>query len=319
MDFGVQLVPVTSFVNQKNYSAVIVGDHFQDRALLKQFRELTCPKYLIAEEVPFLLPDNYAPERTREYNLVFTWREDLVDDKKYIYNFSLFPDTQMARIIRESDFPISMKAKKVYVGSAKKDIAANSLYGFRRDLIEWFNKHKPSEIDLYGAKWDRYYFRGSSLGAKFLNWRRIDMFFNGLNKNTQRIYKGKIKSKYFELKKYRFQFCLENGFGYPGYVTEKLFDAMICRNVPVYKPTDDVSVSKIVPKDVFINMNDFESFEDLNSHLNSLSDDDVAAYLMAAEKFLEHLPEFLRPDYASGRVAQRIIRDLAGGVEIKGA
>lgn len=312
---GVNLIATNDLSDIESYDALICHDHPVDDVRLNFIKNYKGPKYLIAEEVPYLLPKNYEKQRANEYTLIFTWNKELIDNKKYIYHFSLFPDVEMAKIVRNSDIKIHEKKGKVLVASAKKDIHKMSLYPVRSKLSEWYNNNCPSEFDLYGSGWDRYYFAQPGLISKFLNWRRLDFLFSGKEKKYSKVYKGKINSKYNYLNRYKYQYCIENGIGYSGYVTEKIFDALICRNLPIYYPTDDFSIQDHIPSDLYIDMRNFESFNELNKYLNDMPQNKYAGYISRIDDFLSDIPQKLTSNYASDRIAEIILNSIRNHVK----
>jgi len=64
-----------------------------------------------------------------------------------------------------------------------------------------------------------------------------------------------VQRKYEFLDEYKFNLCFENS-SYPGYVTEKLYDALICNTVPIYwgSPTIEVDFNP----NAFLNWHDFQ-------------------------------------------------------------
>lgn len=89
-------------------------------------------------------------------------------------------------------------------------------------------------------------------------------------------------------KKCKFTLCFESTLHY-GFVTEKLMDAFFTDTIPVYygSPT----AAEIFNKDAFINVADFDSFEDAIARIIELDQDD--------EKYLQMLrqPILVDPEY----------------------
>ncbi len=307
---GVNLVASNDLSKLHLYDAVICHDHPLDKEKLSFLRKFKKPKFLIAEEVPYLLPQNYSSQRILEYDLIFTWNKNFINDVKCKYHYSLFPDIETAKIIRENDIPLSKKCKKVLVASAKKDIHHNSLYPLRSELAKWYNINQPDDFHLYGSKWDRYYFAGNNIFSKFLNWRKLDFIFNGRDSRYKKIYQGKLASKYNFLNRYKFQFCIENGVGYSGYVTEKIFDSLICRNLPIYYPSDIESIDEIIPNNLYIDMRNFKNFTDLNNYLNNIQINEYSDYIERIDRFFIDLPDKLKSNYASDKLVKSILNFL---------
>ena len=78
-------------------------------------------------------------------------------------------------------------------------------------------------------------------------------------------------NKYNNLKNYKFSVCYENRL-YAGYYTEKLFHAKTAGNVPIYYC--DKKVSNDFNEKCFINMNDYQSLDDLFEHVKKVDNDE---------------------------------------------
>lgn len=124
------------------------------------------------------------------------------------------------------------------------------------------------ELDLYGVGWDRP--------------------IPGLAPDRQRIvdaiYRGPVADKRKLMSDYRFALVIENT-RFPGYVTEKVFDALLAGAVPVYLGAPDLA--SLVPPDVFVDVTAFGDYAELVRHLQALSERDVGAMRDAGRAFLE--------------------------------
>jgi hypothetical protein len=94
-----------------------------------------------------------------------------------------------------------------------------------------------------------------------------------------------VKEKISVAQNYKYSFCFENDL-YPGYVTEKLFDAYTCGTIPLY--WGDLGKNEIINEKAFLNLRNFNSIEDF---VNKISDlDDTAMLEIAAEPLLLKRP-----------------------------
>ena len=82
-------------------------------------------------------------------------------------------------------------------------------------------------------------------------------------------YKGKVNSKKETLLKYKFAICYENARDIPGYITEKIFDAMLSGSVPVYVGCKNITHE--VPSECFINAKDFSSPDKLFAYIKNIN------------------------------------------------
>lgn len=98
-------------------------------------------------------------------------------------------------------------------------------------------------------------------------------------------FKSVIPEKYEVAKNYKFQVCLENDL-YPGYVTEKLIDAFLCNNVPIY--WGDFGKDTSINKNGIINLKDFDSMDELVKRISTLSDDEYEN--LYSNSYLNFLP-----------------------------
>ncbi len=125
------------------------------------------------------------------------------------------------------------------------------------------------KLDLYGRGWN-------SL------WKIPPKYRRQLHSVIGRNIKS-VDDKIRLLKRYQFNLCFEN-VRYPGYVTEKIFDAMMANTIPVYFGAPDIS--DFVPREAFIDASRFSNFEELHRFMSDFSADSAASMLAAAQIFL---------------------------------
>ena len=147
-------------------------------------------------------------------------------------------------------------------------LGVREIYYLRQKIVNFFAEN--GNFDLYGVGWD-------GGGASVLD-----------KQNIKKVYRGTVVEKFSVLNRYKFTFCLENCI-FPGFVTEKIFDAMFAGSVPVYLGAPNIA--NLVPKNTFIDMNDFKTLSDLNLFLISLTESGYLQYLENIKKFLDS------PDY----------------------
>ena len=122
----------------------------------------------------------------------------------------------------------------------------NSLYGARQEVADTLARVVKDDFDLYGSGWGE---RGP-LAAKSC--------FRG----------AQSASKLDFLGHYRFNIAFENCRNRSGYVSEKIFDALLAGTVPVYLGNEDIL--KFVPGAAFIDARDFACYTELAKFLKSM-------------------------------------------------
>ena len=143
-----------------------------------------------------------------------------------------------------------------------------SLHDWRLEAIDYFAR--KGDLDLFGSGWDKY----DSLPSHWISRLR-----NIIGKS----YLGRCDNKLLVISKYRFSICFENMI-WPGYVTEKIIDCFVAGTIPIYLGAPDVEI--FVPSGSFVDMRAFSSFDQLDSYISSISEDDALRMLLAGRDFL---------------------------------
>lgn len=125
------------------------------------------------------------------------------------------------------------------------------------------------ELDLWGIGWDQ------PLGGVTKNELQV----------LQSAWRGPIAlgGKRAELRNHRFTLCFENCV-FPGYVTEKIFDALLAGSVPIYLGAPDIT--GFVPQEAFIDYQAFRSLTELGEFLRAMPEATWQRYLEAGYGFL---------------------------------
>jgi hypothetical protein len=231
--------------------------------------------YLIALENPTICRGNAHPTNSERYRKIFTWNDELVDHAQFIkINFSATIPGSIPRNLERKD-------RLALLISANKSLNhEKELYSKRIETIRWFEKHHPTDFDLYGFNWDKYCFSGD---YQYLNRSILLRKLWPMEKYTS--WRGAIDSKAETFKHYRFCICYENLRDMPGYITEKIFDALFAGCVPVYRGADNIT--EYIPSSCFIDERNFSSHEELYEYLTTMDDTRYNGYLDAIEQFLQ--------------------------------
>lgn len=234
----------------------------------------TGPRVLIANESALIIPFNYWKTIHRLFSKVFTWHEPLVDGRKYI----------RIRLPKSSDGiktkarPFSQKKFLVLINKNTKPFSLFRLFGtFGEELYTWrlaaigfFERVIPGQFDLYGRGWNKP--KKYSLSERILGFKKYAS------------YKGAVEDKFTVLSGYKFSICFENLTGVDGYVTEKIFDCLKARCVPVYWGARDIT--QYIPKNCFIDFRDFGNFEKLLEFITSVDEAAYNTYIANIETLL---------------------------------
>lgn len=195
----------------------------------------------------------YKEKLHRLFSRIYTWDDDLVDNKRYFKFF--YPNFHPM----EKQLPSFQERKLCTLIAANKSSRhPDELYSLRDAAIAYFEAAAKDEFTLYGYGWEE--------------------------KNYS-CYKGAVNDKIQTLKQYRFALCYENISGLKGYITEKIFDCFRAAAIPIYLGA--VNVEEYIPKECFIDRRDFSSNEELLSYLHSFTEEEYNRRILATRNFLD--------------------------------
>lgn len=241
------------------------------------------PIILTCQESPFIATKFYLNLKKYssqfKYSIVFSGMKKRLSSKTS-YCQMFFPEVYDPANFKPLPFAqkkyLTMISGNKRISNWKKNLLLKLFYGFgvreiyslRQEIVNFFAD--TDKFDLYGTLWDRG-------GATPLE-----------TKNIKKVYRGLVAEKLPVLSQYKFTFCLENCV-FPGFATEKIFDAMFAGSVPIYLGAPDIE--DFVPQGAFIDMRKFKNFQELDAYLQGL---DEAAY----EGYLNNIRSFLSsPSY----------------------
>jgi alpha(1,3/1,4) fucosyltransferase len=258
--------------------------------------------WLLLQEPATIIPRNWDLSLHRQFERIYTWSDDLVNNGKYFkINYALtIPDTV------PKDVRIKEKLCTLIAGQHRSD-HPDELYSERIAAIQWFERNHLEDFDLYGRGWDEFYFSRPG-GMHVLNHVNLLRPLRRLLAPAYVSYRGPVAKKAEVLKRYKFCICYENVRGLNGYITEKIFDCFSAGCVPIYWGAENVI--KHIPGDCFIDKRAFGTYEELYRHLVGISD---ASYLMClgnAEQFLRSGQGYL---FTAQHFAETIVRGITGG------
>ncbi|MGN1063453.1 MAG: glycosyltransferase family 10 domain-containing protein [Alphaproteobacteria bacterium] len=200
----------------------------------------------------------------KKYEKIFTYKRDLTHNHKYIY-MPIPYDYQSVQA-----FPPQNK-KEVLVMQIASNFSHHASiqnYEERRVAVKWFIQNAPADFMLYGSN----------------SWQKFKNTLSAADKITfDTVYKGYAEDKYAQMKKAKFGLAYENA-KFPGYISEKIFDVMAAASVPIYSGAPDIA--DFVPKECFINLDDYQSYDELYAFLKQMPDDVYAGYLECIKDFM---------------------------------
>lgn len=125
------------------------------------------------------------------------------------------------------------------------------------------------------------------------------------------VFKGSCDDKHDLLRHYKFTIAYENT-AYPGYVTEKIIDAMVAASVPLYMGAPDIYEQ--VPAEAFIDVRSFDSPQAITARMAQVTETEAAAMIDAGQKFLRS-PQGQRHSYEG--FAEWIVSLVNGKIAIE--
>jgi len=203
------------------------------------------------------IPANIIPWEERNELVV------MVSNKYYRNSFHL------KSILNPKKFEAWVRGKfKLSSCSIKRYAMKNQLHDKRLEAIDYFCK--KSLLDIYGSNWD-------NLNNLPLRWRYR------LKNNIAKLAPIPCIDKKRTISNYKFSLCFENTI-YPGYLTEKIIDCFVAGVIPIY--LGDPNVEKIIPHDIFIDMRDYNSWDDLYCKIKSIGKNESENMIKSARQFL---------------------------------
>jgi hypothetical protein len=250
--------------------------------------------YLLILEPLIIKPENWDLNKHKNFKKIFTWDDNLVDNKKYFkINYSYLLPNNINK-------DITIKNKLcVLISGNKYTKHPLELYSKRIEAIRWFENNHPEDFDLYGVKWNKLKFH-----SLYFNYK-----FNKKFSASYPSYKGKVVSKKSILEKYKFAICYENMRDAPGYITEKIFDCFFAGCVPVYWGANNIT--DYIPENCFIDKCKFDTYQELYDFMVSMSDSDYMDYLDNIEKYIQSDQiKIFSADHFANVITTEILKDL---------
>ena len=214
-------------------------------------------KFAWMMETPFTLETFVRPVWLNQFERIFIYQKEIVDNKKIFY----VPVMIRVEKINPDFWKVD---KSLFVSQiASYQERDGSIYNERKIAVEWFLNNAPNDFEFYGKGWSKSDFDVS-----------IENIFDEK-------YKGYVDDKLEVTSKSKFVLAYENAIR-NDYVTEKIFDVLKSGFVPIYLGAPNIE--EYVPKDCFINKQDFNTYEDLYAYLKNMSEEQYNKYRQCAYK-----------------------------------
>lgn len=239
------------------------GELFYDYCLKKNIKMA-----LFLWEGKSVRKDNYSEKLFKKFSTIFTWADDLVNNKKFFKFYLPITDYKSWPNPASVDF----KQKKMIANISRNRASSfpGELYSERKKSIAFFNDNFKDDFGLFGIGWQ-----------KPIN--RLQKYFPFLIKKYG-CYKGEVKNKIEVLPYYKFAICYENLSGEKGYVTEKIFDCMNAGTVPIYWGAENIE--DYVDPEAFIDRRLFRTNEELGNYLKNVNEEKYNNFITAIKSYL---------------------------------
>lgn len=231
---------------------------------------------LFCFEPPIVNPFNYFKFLHKFFKKIYTWNDDLVDNKKYFkfhWPQSNFGMNTPKKLFQQKDFLVFINANKLaFLPFRLLSSFGKELYSERIKAVEYFEKKIPEKFSLYGRGWNKP--KAYSVKERLFGFKKY------------KTYRGEIDNKIKLLSNFKYCLCFENLTNINGYFTEKIFDCFKAKCVPIYWGASNIE--EYIPKNCFIDYRDFMSYEKLLNYLESIDENKYNQYIENIEKFLSN-------------------------------
>lgn len=236
--------------------------------------------YLLLMESEIIRPSNFNIKNHKYFEKIFTWKDDLIDNKKY---FKICIPQNIPNKIN-----IKTEGRKLctLISSHKLHDHPFELYSERENAIR-YSEENNIEFDLYGFWWDKFTFRSSLINSFW----PLFPWFNLLKKIFHKIFfknfpswKWSIDNKNKILSQYKFAICYENAKNINWYITEKIFDCFFAGTIPIYLWAPNIN--NFIPRNTYIDKNDFKSYKQLFNYIKNMDNNVYFEYIQNIENFI---------------------------------
>lgn len=189
------------------------------------------------------------------------------------------------------------------IAGNKYSSSPGELYSCRRKIVNTFLHSQPQLLHLFGLGWN--YMPSSQICYRLF--RKASNYLPILNSlcPNNLCYRGFVEDKMSVLSNSKFNFCFENSINSCGYVSEKIFHCLQAGAVPIYKGY--LYIQDVIPKDLYILYDDFDSVSDLLSYCQSFSPNTFQEFSHRAQSFLQSSSFYSFTHDSSVKIISRVI------------
>ncbi len=299
-DMALELVQIGSL----NAASIGVVQHLDDSETEALIAAGAMPLLILAFESPLYVPDFYrnAHEVIEKFEHCILFRGLIPPDRTlgqdgHVMRFPIYHQEDLNDILPWSERKfLSMVVANKYALLFSRLYLRHPVdllrYGKRRLVNLLFNRYQ-SGFDTNQALQDQrleaiFYFGGQNrLRLYGKGWEQTHNLPIVYRKKLDSIWKAidpiPVDEKISTIAKYRFSLCFEN-YSYPGYVTEKIIECFVAGTVPVYLGAPDID--ELIPKEAYVDVRDYPSWESLLKKLESMSEGESMAIIEAGRQYL---------------------------------
>jgi hypothetical protein len=261
--------------------------------------------YVYLYENPLIRPLNRDRAALARYAKWFAWDGELRDDPRTVP--LLYPN----RFSTEGwHGPEKRPLFCVLVASNKAltVVDPRDQYQARVRILDWYERHAPTDFHLFGRGWERPAALPGRWGRVRNQFRKVVARFLPA-KSPYATWRGPVDDKIELLTRARFCLAHENCRDLAGYVTEKLFDCFRAGCVPVYVGPKEIA--DLVPTDCFIDGRAFATPAALDAFLRTINDASYRGYQERIRAFLgsDRAKPFSQ-DHFADVIVRTILADL---------
>ena len=268
-------------------------------------------------ESPLLFPAAFVEANRREFDAIVSFEYGTRQDSQFSYKLPIDPEPSFEGLpFQERKLAVMVNTNRVEGWLATRKLglvglpgmgayfsgwkmpamhwrqpAKGELYSWRRKMALAFEQQSPVEFDLFGDGW----------GGQKISWCP---FLHRKPNRCQRpesidlSAEERSSAKRKKLGNYKFVIASENYSGSQGYISEKIFDALLGGSVPVY--LGEQNITKFVPANCFIDARDFQNVGNLVNTLAKMSEEEWQQLRSEGKAFInsKEFQEFTNEKFA---------------------